>query len=84
MTRHKKSVPLLSNVLAYWRWYDEMAAGAALPVWQQNRRRPNRLSLIRGQEDAGRTDRTGPVLVQDIGASHPLFFPTPSEWSFPR
>ena len=31
MARYKKNIPLLSDVLAYWRWYDEMAAGAALP-----------------------------------------------------
>lgn len=39
MTRHKKKIPqdprslppLLSDVLAYWRWYDELAAGTALP-----------------------------------------------------
>jgi len=44
MARHKKSIPqhprsfppLLSDVLAYWRWYGERAAGTALPeIYQQ-------------------------------------------------
>ena len=44
MARDKKSIPqhprsfppLLSDVLAYWRWYDERAAGTALSeIYQQ-------------------------------------------------
>jgi hypothetical protein len=44
MARHKKSIPqhprsfppLLSDVLAYWCWYGERAAGTALPeIYQQ-------------------------------------------------
>ena len=31
MARRKKNIPLLSDVIAYWRWYDELSAGAALP-----------------------------------------------------
>jgi hypothetical protein len=31
----EKDPPDLNNVLAYWRWYDEVAAGSALPTSYQ-------------------------------------------------
>lgn len=36
MARHKQNIPLLSDVLAYWRWYDVLAAGATLPETYQH------------------------------------------------
>ena len=39
---------------------------------QQNRRRPDRLSVLRRETDAGRTDRTSADRVPDTGACDPL------------
>ena len=36
MTRDKRNIPLLSDVLAYWRWYDALAGGNALPETYQH------------------------------------------------